>query len=172
MFSVERSAHRPEGVAQRVAGTRGDRLGIHLVDRVAQPVHGHVQAGAEEMLMMGGESPRCDQRAEIADLAGRQSAGHDDAGQLHLELDGAVLVDVAVDRVLVVFRRDDGGDDQTAAAAGLGRPQGGVEMLPQQAGVFLMQAGRLPDRIRLAVTVGERDVEIVDLAEAVTAELE
>jgi hypothetical protein len=35
-----------------------------------------------------------------------------------------------------------------------------------------MQADRLPDRIRLAVTVGERDVEIVDLAEAVTAELE
>ena len=58
----------PSGLAGR-----SDRLGVHLVDRVAQPVHGHVQADAEEMLMMGGKGLRRDQSTEIAGFAGRRA---------------------------------------------------------------------------------------------------
>src|SRR5205823_13378555 len=91
-----------------------------------------------EVLVMRGKGLRCDQRAEIAGLAGRQGAGQHDAGQLHLELDAAVLVEVPVDGVFVVVRREDERDDQPAAAAGLGGAEVAVVMLPQQASVLPM----------------------------------
>ena len=171
-FPAQGPFHRPERVAKRVAWSRRNGLGVHLIDGVAQPVHRHVQAQAEEVLVMACQGLRCDQGAEVAGLARGQRAGQDDAGELHLELDGAVLVEVPVERVLVIARRDDERDDQPAAAAGLGRVQRGVEMLPQQAGVLLVQADRLPDRVRLAVRADEVDIEVADLPEAVAAELE
>src|SRR6185312_7171969 len=96
----------------------------------------------------------------------------DDTGQLHLELNAGVLVEVPVDRVLVVACGDDERDHQSAAAAGLGRLQCGVEVLPQQAGVFLVQADCLADCVRLAVLVGELNVEVADFPQAVTSKLE
>ncbi len=121
---------------------------------------------------MGGKGLRCDHSPEVAGLAGRKGAGQDDAGQLHLELDAGVLVEVPVDRVLVVAHGDDERDHQSAAAAGLSRLPCGVEMLPQQAGVFLVQADCLPDCVGLAVLVGELNVEVADFPEAVAAKLE
>ena len=104
---AQRPFHRPERVAQRVARSRRDGLGVHLIDGVAQSVHRHVQAKAEEVLVMARQGLRCDQGAEVAGLARSQRAGQDDARELHLELDGAVLVEVPVERVLVIARRDD-----------------------------------------------------------------
>src|SRR5690349_12915568 len=121
---------------------------------------------------MRGEGLRRDQRAVLACIAGRQGGGQHDAGQLHLELDAAVLVEIPVDGVFVVVRREDERDDQPTAAAGLSGAEVAVVMLPQQASVLLMQAYRLSDGVRLAVPVGQIDVEVADLAETVAAELE
>lgn len=49
-------------------------------------------------------------------LAGSHGIGVEDAGQLDLELDGAVLVEDPVDAVLVVGGREGLGDDELAAA--------------------------------------------------------
>jgi hypothetical protein len=139
---------------------------------IAQSVHGHVQADAEEVLVMGSEGLRRDQRAEVGGLTWRESTGQDDAGQLRLELDSAVLIEVPVDRVLVVARGDDKRDNQPAAATSLGRIQHRVKVLPKQAEILLVQADGLADRVRLTVAVGEFDVKGADFLEAVAALLE
>jgi hypothetical protein len=53
---------------------------------------------------MAREGLRCDEGAEFTGFAGSQRAGQDDAGELYLELDRAVLVEIPVERVLVIPR--------------------------------------------------------------------
>ena len=63
-------------------------------------------------------------------------------------------------------------DHQPAPAAHLGALQVGVEVLPPDAVVLLVQADGVLDRVRLPLAVGELDVEVPDLAQAVTAQLQ
>src|SRR5208282_4777625 len=95
------------GVAVRVPGTGRQRHRVALVDGVGRAVDGHVQAHAEDVLVVGAVELGGDQGAVGRFLARGQGAGGDHAGQLDLVLDGAVLVEVPVVGVLVVA---DGGD--------------------------------------------------------------
>ena len=102
-----------------------------------------------------------------------QRAQREDAGQLDLELDVAVLVEIPEEAVLVVLDRRDRRDDQPARAAHLrvvGQPAVGV--LPEDAEVFLVHADGVLDRQRLAAAVAQVGVEVADQAEAVAAELQ
>src|SRR5690606_36870764 len=91
---------------------------------------------------------------------------------LDLELDGAVEVEVPVEAVVVDADRDEERDDQSALAAGLLRFGENVRVLPEDAEVLLMHADRVLHLVRLAVAIGQDGVEVVDLAEAVAAQLE
>jgi len=86
-------------------------------------------------------------------------------------LDVPVLVEAPVDEVLVVGHCDVRRDHQPARAAHLG-PCLGVDVLPQDRVVLLVQADRIRDRVRLAPGVVQHRVEVDDLAEAVAAELQ
>ena len=98
--------------------------------------------------------------------------GGKDTGGLDEELDAAVQEQVPVERVLVVRDRGDEGDDEFAVAPDLGGALAEVEVLPQDAVVFFVHADRVLDRHRVAVAIGGDPIEVLDLAQAVTAELE
>ena len=53
---------------------------------------------------MAREGQRGDEGAEVTGRAGIERAVQDDAGELYLELDGAVLVEIPVESVLVIPR--------------------------------------------------------------------
>jgi len=57
------------------------------------------------VLVVGREQPRRDERAEVGLPAGLDGTGRQDAGELDLELDRAVEVEVPVEAVLVVADR-------------------------------------------------------------------
>ena len=103
-----------EGVVVRVLGPGRVGDGVDLVDRVVEPVHHHVEPGVEEVLVNGPVDPGRDHLAPPRLLPGPLGAVRDDAGQLDLELDRAVLVEVPVEAVLVVADRRDGRHDQAA----------------------------------------------------------
>ena len=85
-------------------------------------VHLHVQADVEQVLVERGGQLRGDHRWRSgARLPGRDGHGGQDAGQLHLELDGAVEVEVPVEAVLVVAHGGDRAHHQPPRPADLGR---------------------------------------------------
>ena len=102
----------------------------------------------------------------------RVSRGEQHPGRLDLALDGAVQVEVPVEAVVVVAHRGEVGDHEPALAAGLSRAVEDVGVLPQDAEVFLVDADRVGYGPRLAGVVGHGGVQVGDLAQAVTAELE
>ena len=95
-----------------------------------------------------------------------------DAGELHLELDVAVEVEVPEEAVLVVAHRRDEAHDEPAAAPDLAPAALQVDVLPEDPVVLLVHADRVRDRPRLALLVREHRVEVVDLSEAVAPERE
>ena len=102
-----------------------------------------------------------------------KGAGVHDPGQLHLELNLPVLLEIPVEAVLVVADGGDEGDDEPAAAPHLGFiicPP--VHVLPEDPGVLLMKADRVLDRVDLSMALvgGEVGVEVPDLAQAVAAQ--
>ena len=99
-------------------------------------------------------------------------AVRDDAGQLDLELDGAVLVEVPVEAVLVVADGGDERDDEPARAPHLRASPAPVDVLPQDARVLLVHADGVRERHGAAAAVVDHRVEIADLAQAVAADLE
>ena len=88
-----------------------------------------------------------------------------------LALDVAVLVEAPVDEVLVVRDGDVEGEHEPARPAHLGSDLG-VDVLPEDGVVLLVDADRLRDPVGLAARVVHDRVEVGDLAEAVAAELE
>ena len=98
--------------------------------------------------------------------------GEDEPGELDVELDRAVLVQVPEEAVVVVPDRRPGRDDEAARAAHLAGAAEEVLVLPQHADVLLVEAHDLRELDRQAVVVGVDGVEVVDLAEAVAAERE
>src|SRR5258707_12210803 len=108
---------------------------------------------------------------EIGMLVGRSSRyrlGQDYAGQLHLELDGAILVEVPEEAVVVVAQRGDRGDDQPTGSSDLGLLGHPVVVLPQDPEVFLVDADRVTDRLGVAGRICDHAVEVANLAQAVT----
>ena len=93
--------------------------------------------------------------------------GRHDPGQLDLELQGAVEIEVPVEPVLVVADGGDGADHQAPRPAHFGAPRHHVDVLPEDGVVLLVHADGVVLRVRLAPLVGEDVVEVVDLAEAV-----
>lgn len=82
----------------------GTRLGDDQAAAAVLVIDGHVEARAEEVLVVRGQHVGQHQRAEarvVAVLRRCQRRGHL-AGQLHLVLDRAVLAEVPVETVLVV----------------------------------------------------------------------
>jgi len=104
-------------------------------------------------------------------VAVREVRGDHDAGRAHLALDVAVLVEPPVHEVLVVGHGDVERHDQAPGPPDLAA-EGVVHVLPQHPAVLFMDTDGVPDRARLATGVGHHRVEVGDLAEAVTAELQ
>ena len=102
-------------------------------------------------------------------LAGRDRAGREHAGELDLELDRAVLVEVPEEAVVVVADRRERRDHEPPRAAHLARAVAPLDVAPEHADVLLVDADRVRDRHRLAGGVGDDGVEVDDLAEAVAA---
>ena len=113
---------------------------------------------------------RCHHAGVLAGVvAGHGHRGHD-PGELHLQLHGAVEVEVPVEPVLVVADGGDGADHQAARPAHLGAARDHVDMLPEDGVVLLVHADGVRLRVRLAAFVREDVVEVVDLAQAVAPE--
>ena len=91
---------------------------------------------------------------------------------LGLELDGAVEVEVPVEAVVVVADRGEERDHQAALAAHLAGVGEQVRVLPEDAVVLLVHADGVADGLRVAEVVGDDGVGVVDVAEAVAAQLE
>src|SRR6266540_240853 len=177
----QRRALRVERVGDRLAEPVGaggvdhvpgaahrQALQLHLVDGVLDAVDGHVEPGAEQVLVIRRRQVGSDPRRPAAPLdVGR---GEHHAGGLHLQLDGAVQVQVPVEAVVVVADRGEGRDDQAPLAARLGGAGEQVAVLPGDAGVLFVQADGVGYLARLAVLGGQHHVEVADLAEAVAAE--
>ena len=102
------------GIPVRVVVAGGQRLAVALVNRVLRAVHHHVEADAEEVLVMGSINAGRNQVAVLGlDAFGDGAVGHD-AGHLYLVADAAVLVEVPEVSVLVVADRGDGREHQAA----------------------------------------------------------
>ncbi len=101
-----------EGVAPGVvlAGRKGNA--VHLLDGVGGAVDLDVKAGAKEVLVVGGCELGCHEAGKAAGVARADGHRRHDPGQLHLELDSAVEVEVPVEAVLVVAH---GGDELTTS---------------------------------------------------------
>src|SRR6185437_4362130 len=132
----------------------------------------HVQPRVEEMLMRRTAEAVGDHATPGIGLAGRDRGGLDDAGQLDLELDRAVLVEIPVKAVVVIADRREERDDEAPRAPHLESVVAEFIMLPEDAEILLMQADRVLHRGWLAEIVGCRHVEIMDVAETIAAELE
>ena len=141
---------------------------VDLLDGVARAVDGHVEADVEQVLVVrGGQLRRHPGGVVAGDVAGD---GEHDAGQLDVELDRAVLVQVPEEAVVVVADRRPRRHDEATRTADLAGAAEEVLVLPQHADVLLVQAHDLRQLDRLALVVGVDGVEVVDLAEAVAAE--
>src|ERR1700722_13993562 len=160
------------GVADGIVRALGDRRRGDLVDAVGGAVDRHVQADVEEVLVVRAVDARGDDRAELRLDAVFDRAVGDDAGELDLVLDGAVLVDVPVVAVLVVADVDDTADHHPAHAADFGVAGAEVGMLPGDAMVLFVQADGVLHRERVAVVVVDDAVQVDDLAQAVAPELQ
>ena len=162
-----------EAVVLRVVGSRRIGLDVDLGDRVRVAVDRHVEAHAEQMLVVRGRHLGGDE-VGVADVGRARPRWHrhrlDDAGELDLELDGAVEVEVPVEGVLVVAHRVDRADHQPALPAHLGAERVQVLVLPEDREVLLVHADGVLDHLRPALLVGQDGVEVVDLAQAVTAQ--
>src|SRR6202011_2560974 len=126
---------------------------VHLLHRVGQTVHGHVQPGAEQVLVDGRGQPGGD-LGGVRVLAAGVGRGEQHPGRLDLALDRAVQVEVPVEAVVVVADRGEVGDTEPALAAGLGRAVEDVGVLPQDAEVLLVDADRVRYGPGLARVVG------------------
>jgi hypothetical protein len=138
---------------------------------LAGPVDVEVEPEVEEVLVDRGVQPvRVEELAVARRLTGGHRPRREDAGQLDLALDAAVLVEVPEDPVVVVADRRERRDDQPARPADV-RPAGPhVLVPPERAVVLLVHADGVLHLERRAVLVDQRGVEVADLAEAVAPE--
>lgn len=158
------------GVAGRVVGAGGQGDGVVLDDGVPVPVDLDVQPRAEVVLVMRAVQIGSDQATVAGGLPVLDGAGGDDAGQLDLELDARVLVEVPVEAVVVVPGGGEERHDQPPGPPDLGVAGAEIGVLPADTGVFLVQADGVRDVDRLAVLVVDDGVQVLDVADAVAAQ--
>ena len=163
---------RVKGTGLRVVGTQGLGHRVDLVHRVVRAVDGHVQPHAEEVLVDVPAQLWGNHGAVLRLFSWLQGHVVDDAGQLHLELNVAVLVEVPKEAILVVADCRDEGDHQASGAAHLGLASAPVGVLPEDAEVLLVQADGVGNLDGFTTAVVQHSVEVVDLAQAVTAQRE
>src|SRR5215207_3903211 len=144
-----------------------------LVNRVHLPVDVKVEPEVEKVLMDRGVKAVLIEELSIPwRLAWRNRPRGKNPGQLDLALDRAVLIEVPEDAVVVVADRRERGDHQPTGAPHLGLVRPHVHMPPEDTVVLLVHADGVLDRVRLAVLVDQRGVEVVNLAQTVAAERE
>ena len=159
-------------VVPRVVRPRRIGDGLDLDDGVVRPVHRHVEADIEHVLVDMADDAGPNARSAPGLAALRQAGGVDDAGQLHIQFDGAVEVQVPVEPVFVVADGRDERDHQPPGAPGIGFLGAEIGVFPENAAIFLVQADGVLDHLRGAVDPVDHRIEVVDRAEAVTAELQ
>src|SRR5258708_36810862 len=93
-----------------------------------------------------------------------------DASQLDLELNIAVLIQVPEKAIFVVLNRRDRRDDQAARSAHFRRLQAAVGVLPEDAVILFMHAHRIFDGERFAATRTEMAVEILNEPKAIATQ--
>lgn len=167
---------REEGIAKLVPRASDRRVrghGIALHDGVLVAVDARVHAQAEQVLMIVRVHARVNLCAPpVGALAGVSVDGVrvQDAGELDLEGERAVHVQVPVDAVLVVCGGKNVGDDELAGARDGARVVAEVGVLVQDAGVFLVDTDGVGDGGGGAGAGDVREGEVVDCALAVAAE--
>ena len=168
-LACQHPARHVEHVAVGVVVAPRTRHELVLGDGIALAVDHHVQASIEEVLVRRAAQTFRHHAAPGIRLAGRDGRGLDDAGQLGLELDGAVLIEVPVEAVVVVADGREERDDEAARAAHLEGVVAELVVLPEDAVVLLVHADGVLHHHGPAEIVGRRHVEVVDVAEAVAA---
>ena len=113
---------------------------VDLEHRVVGPVDLDVEPHVEEVLVVGRGQTRRHHLGVRAGVAVGHRHGRHDPGELHLELHGAVEVEVPVEPVLVVADGGDGAHHQPARPAHLGAARDHVDVLPEDAVVLLVHA--------------------------------
>ena len=140
-------------------------------DCVGRTVDVGIDTQAEEVLVVVCVDTRvdfCSPRS--CRLAWVEGVSVQNASELNLELDRAVLVEDPVDAVLVVGRGEDVADDQLACA-GDGRGLiAEVGVLEKNACVFLVDADGVLDGRGFAGSVDEVGIHVVNRTLAITAE--
>ena len=150
-----------------------DREGdhVHLVDGCRAVVDRHIEAGAEQMLVVWSGQAWCQFAGELrgALIVG---GGEDQARRLRLELDLSVEVQIPVEAVVVVADRDEERDHESLLPAHIGRPGELLGVLPEHAGVFLVDANGIRQDFDVATSIRDRHVEVGDVADAVASQLQ
>src|SRR5699024_11186371 len=163
-----------EGISVGVVLTEGHAHSFLLVDGVGDAVDLHVEPGAEHVLVERHPQPFVTERRRPALTLSLVTVGGgvDDFSGLALELDRTVEVEVPVEAIVVVAESDEEGDDEATIPTyvdGSGELDGALE---QDARILLADADGIRDRVRMPQIIGEHRVRVVDLTEAVAAELE
>ena len=165
---------RIEGIAVFVLGAAhlpSSLPCIDLKDGVGGAVYVGVYAHAEEVLVVVRVHARVDLCAPpFRVLARVHGVGVEDAGELDLELDGAVLMEDPVDAVFVVGRREHVRDEQFAPSCHDDGVIPEVGMFEQYARVFFVDADGVLDGLRGASFVDKVGVHVMDCALAVTSQ--
>lgn len=153
------------------AHRRLTRHRIYHIDRVIHAVDHGIHPQTEQMLVVMRIHTRIYTRAPGSGVLVRvEGVRVEDARQLDLGLDGAVLVEDPLDGVLVVGGGEDLLDDEAAGAGDDDGVVAEVAVLEEDAGVLLMDADGVLDGAQGAVARGEGRVEVVDGALAVAAQ--
>ena len=113
-FSCEAAPVGAERVAVRIVRPRRVGLRPDLLDRVLDPIDIQVETHVEEVLVDHRVQSGRHQRAVLRTCSRRHAPGGEDAGQLDLEGDRSVLVQVPEEPVVVVADRRERGDDQAS----------------------------------------------------------
>jgi hypothetical protein len=116
----------------------------------------------------GRHAGRHDRRRGVC-RAVRHRRGGQDAGELDLQLQRAVLVEGPVEAVVVVAHGRDRRHDQPPPAPDLGAAAHQVVVLPADADVLLVEADGVGHGPGRALLVGQDGVQVPDLAQAVAA---
>src|SRR4029077_16269150 len=142
------------------------------MDRVRGSVHLHVHADIEQMLVMyRADSRRYDHRIAVFPPRSETLSLHD-AGQLYLELERAVEIEVPVVAVLIIQIGADVGQDQAALTTHLRMVIDEVPVLPEDRVILLMQADDPRNEDGLALVVVDSHVEVLDHTKTVAAKFE
>mmetsp|Transcript_39335 Transcript_39335/g.87542 ORF Transcript_39335/g.87542 Transcript_39335/m.87542 type:complete len:618 (+) Transcript_39335:782-2635(+) len=164
-----------KGIEEGVLRACRQRPGLNLADHHVPPavwvVHCWVNPHAEEVLVHcgidSGSHPHTEARPVLAHWG---DAGAEDAAELHLKVDGAVLEEVIGHDILIVHEGADLLQHQLAGPPHLRVAAATIVVLPQDARILLVQADGILDDDRLPLAVIHNTIKVLYVAQAVTAQ--